>query len=163
MATLDPSEFQELIYEELRARATSTDRTALVMLLLDGLLIGLLVVGVAFRREDGGQLALSSWWVGVIALAALLLACFFTGLILSVRRAPPIFGAAEFPSFAAYRQATRRLTDDGVLEEMARRTWALHLALRGRRIWLNASLALTLIGLLLSAMSALLPIPYSPS
>jgi hypothetical protein len=160
MARLDPTEFHQLVYEDLRARAGSADRNALMILVLNGLLVGILTLGPALRQDNGARFTASAWWLVVGTLAALLLAWFFAARILFVRVTLPILGESNLPSYPEYRRAMRRLTDDGALEELARRTWELQRILRGKHIWLNTALGLTFVGLLLFGLSAFLPPPY---
>lgn len=153
MARLDSSEFQQLTYEGLHARARSTEFKALAILVLDGLLVGILTIGSTLRGEQTKALApalvFSLGGLGVVTLVVLLLACLCVALTLRTRGDPLVLGQPSISSYDEYLQAVRRLTGDAVLEELARQTWEEQQALQGKQVWLSAALVLTLAGLLL--------------
>jgi hypothetical protein len=153
MARLDSSEFQQLMYEGVRARARSTDVKALTLLVLDGLLMGGLIFGARLGGERIVTLApgliFSRGGLGLIALAVLSLAGLCAALALWRRSSSLVLGQPDVSSYDEYLQAVRRLTGDAVREELARRTWEQHSAQRGKQRWVNVALLLTLAGLLL--------------
>mgnify|MGYP000865102429 CR=1 FL=1 len=139
---------RQIIFEELEERNRSVEQRALLLFLVDSLIIAL--TWILPRSSLLFTNTTIPWDVfRLLVVLVAFAACLCAAFVLRVRSMHLMVGRNQVSSYDEMSRILRDLSGDSILEELDMRIWERQKQVLSRRIWLNLSLALSILALLL--------------